>query len=83
MVKKIASMIRQGELVEIDIEDVSSDGNGVGKIDSQVVFIPHTVTGDRISAKLIKVKKKICRRKTRKSYHPFTTSYSPPLHRGR
>ncbi|WP_083260405.1 23S rRNA (uracil(1939)-C(5))-methyltransferase RlmD [Cyanobacterium sp. IPPAS B-1200] len=51
-------MIRQGELVEIDIEDVSSDGNGVGKIDSQVVFIPHTVTGDRISAKLIKVKKK-------------------------
>lgn len=51
-------MIRQGEIVEVVIEDVSSDGDGVAKIDSQVIFIPQTVTGDRLQAKIIRDKKK-------------------------
>ncbi|MBE9222635.1 23S rRNA (uracil(1939)-C(5))-methyltransferase RlmD [Cyanobacterium stanieri LEGE 03274] len=70
-------MIRQGELVEIDIEDVSSDGNGVGKIDSQVIFIPHTVTGDRIQAKLIKVKKKYAQGRLEKIINPSNHRIRP------
>ncbi|WP_066349379.1 23S rRNA (uracil(1939)-C(5))-methyltransferase RlmD [Geminocystis sp. NIES-3708] len=50
--------MQQGELVTLDIEDVSSEGNGIGKIDSQVVFVPNTVTGDRISSRIVRVKKK-------------------------
>jgi 23S rRNA (uracil1939-C5)-methyltransferase len=51
-------MIQQGELVTLDIEDVSSEGNGIGKINQQVVFVPNTVTGDRITTRIIRVKKK-------------------------
>lgn len=51
-------MLKQGDLVEVDIEDVSSEGNGIGKINQQVIFIPDTVTGDRILARIMQVKKK-------------------------
>ena len=51
-------MVKQGNLVHIDIQDVNSDGNGVGKVEQKVVFVPNTVTGDRISARIIRVKKK-------------------------
>jgi 23S rRNA (uracil1939-C5)-methyltransferase len=51
-------MIQQGELVTLDIEDISSEGNGIGKVNQQVVFVPNTVTGDKISSRIIRVKKK-------------------------
>ncbi|WP_373479451.1 23S rRNA (uracil(1939)-C(5))-methyltransferase RlmD [Geminocystis sp.] len=50
--------MQQGELVTLDIEDVSSEGNGIGKVNQQVVFVPNTVTGDRITTRIIRVKKK-------------------------
>jgi len=50
-------MIKQGDLVEVEIEDVSSEGSGVARVDQQVVFIPNTVTGDRISSRIVRVKK--------------------------
>lgn len=50
-------MIKQGELVSMDIEDVSSEGNGIGKISQQVVFVANTVTGDRVSSRIVRVKK--------------------------
>lgn len=52
------SMIQQGELFTLNIEDISSEGNGIGKVNQQVVFVPNTVTGDRISSRIIRVKKK-------------------------
>ncbi|MBL1209691.1 23S rRNA (uracil(1939)-C(5))-methyltransferase RlmD [Geminocystis sp. GBBB08] len=51
-------MIQQGQLVTLDIEDVSSEGNGIGKVNQQVVFVPNTVTGDHISSRIVRVKKK-------------------------
>lgn len=51
-------MIRQGEIVSVTIEDVSSEGYGVGRINQQVVFIPDTVTGDRVKSRIVRVKKK-------------------------
>lgn len=50
-------MIQQGDLVEVEIEDVSSEGKGIARIEQQVVFIPNTVTGDRISSRIVRVKK--------------------------
>jgi 23S rRNA (uracil1939-C5)-methyltransferase len=51
-------MIQQGQLVTLDIEDISSEGNGIGKVNQQVVFVPNTITGDRISSRIVRVKKK-------------------------
>lgn len=51
-------MLKQGDLVELEINDLSNDGNGVARFDNQVVFIPDTVSGDRLSARLVRVKPK-------------------------
>jgi len=47
---------RQGELVEILITDLSDSGDGVGRWDERVIFVPDTVTGDRVRVRLVHVK---------------------------
>ncbi|MBP0020937.1 MAG: 23S rRNA (uracil(1939)-C(5))-methyltransferase RlmD [Cyanobacteria bacterium SBLK] len=47
---------QQGNLVEVEITDVSDRGDGVGRWQDRVVFVPDTVTGDRVSVRLLRVK---------------------------
>lgn len=47
---------RQGELIEVTISDLSDTGDGVGRFDNRVVFVPDTVPGDRVIVRLINVK---------------------------
>ncbi|MBW4488578.1 MAG: 23S rRNA (uracil(1939)-C(5))-methyltransferase RlmD [Trichocoleus desertorum ATA4-8-CV12] len=47
---------RQGELVEIEIHDLTDGGEGVGRFSQRVVFVPDTVPGDRVSVRLVQVK---------------------------
>jgi 23S rRNA (uracil1939-C5)-methyltransferase len=49
---------QQGELIEIEITDLNDNGDGVGRVDSRVVFVPDTVPGDEIQARLVFVKPK-------------------------
>jgi 23S rRNA (uracil1939-C5)-methyltransferase len=49
--------LKQGEVVEIEITDISESGEGVGRVGNQVVFVPDTVTGDVITARLVTVKR--------------------------
>ncbi len=48
-------MIKKNEHYNIKITGVSSDGNGVGKIDGFTVFVPMTVTGDEGEIVIVKV----------------------------
>lgn len=48
----------KNKIYEIEIKDVSSDGNGVGTVDGFAVFVPGTVTGDIVSALIVKVQKR-------------------------
>jgi 23S rRNA (uracil1939-C5)-methyltransferase len=52
---------QQGQLLELDITDLSSEGDGVGRWDNRVVFVPDTVPGDRVKARLVFVKKSFAR----------------------
>ncbi|WP_045053739.1 23S rRNA (uracil(1939)-C(5))-methyltransferase RlmD [Aliterella atlantica] len=47
---------QQGKLIELDINDLSDSGDGVGRYNDRVVFVPDTVPGDRILARLVRVK---------------------------
>jgi 23S rRNA (uracil1939-C5)-methyltransferase len=47
---------RQGELVEVSITDLNDTGEGVGRLGGRVVFVPDTVTGDRVLVRLVQVK---------------------------
>lgn len=48
---------QQGQLVEIPIENLSDRGDGVGKFQGRVVFVPDTVPGDRVVVRLLRVKR--------------------------
>ncbi len=54
-------MLEQGQMVEVEITDLTDNGDGVGRVDdrsqSLVVFMPDTVPGDRISSRLVHVKR--------------------------
>lgn len=47
---------RQGELIEVAISDLSDTGDGVGRFENRVVFVPDTVPGDRVIVRLVNVK---------------------------
>lgn len=49
---------RQGELIELEIVDLNDTGDGVGKENGRVVFVPNTVPGDRVVVRLLHVKPK-------------------------
>jgi 23S rRNA (uracil1939-C5)-methyltransferase len=49
---------RQGEVIEVEISDLSDTGDGVGRFDQRVVFVPDTVVGDRTLLRLVHVKPK-------------------------
>ncbi len=49
---------QQGKSIEITITDLSDTGDGVGRWDERVVFVPDTVPGDRVVVRLIHVKPK-------------------------
>ena len=50
--------MEKGQIVELTIEDMSSEGQGIGKAEEGfVVFVPDAVVGDKVKVELTKVKK--------------------------
>ncbi|MBD2146000.1 23S rRNA (uracil(1939)-C(5))-methyltransferase RlmD [Sphaerospermopsis sp. FACHB-1194] len=49
---------QQGEVIELEITDLSDTGDGVGRFEQRVVFVPDTVVGDRTLVRLTHVKPK-------------------------
>ncbi|GFE71231.1 23S rRNA (uracil(1939)-C(5))-methyltransferase RlmD [Chroococcus sp. FPU101] len=49
--------MQQGSLVDIEITDLNHTGEGVGRFDGQVIFVPDTVIGDHISARILHLKR--------------------------
>ncbi|MDO4393202.1 MAG: 23S rRNA (uracil(1939)-C(5))-methyltransferase RlmD [Bacillota bacterium] len=52
--------MNKGDRIEILIEDMSFEGQGIGRWEGIVVFVPHTVPGDKALAEITKVKKNYC-----------------------
>lgn len=52
----VANQWQQGQLVELVIADFNHAGEGVGRFDGRVVFVPDTVIGDRVLVRLLYVK---------------------------
>ncbi|MBD2197070.1 MULTISPECIES: 23S rRNA (uracil(1939)-C(5))-methyltransferase RlmD [Calothrix] len=61
---------QQGELIEVTIADLSDTGDGVGRYDDRVVFIPDTVPGDRAIVRLVHVKPKYAHGKLQQLLQP-------------
>jgi 23S rRNA (uracil1939-C5)-methyltransferase len=48
---------QQGALLTLEITDINDVGEGVGRVDSHVVFVPDTAIGDWADVRLVKIKK--------------------------
>ena len=51
-------MFKKGDIVQIEITDISDQGQGIGKAEGMAVFVGGTVMGDVVSCELTKVKKR-------------------------
>ena len=48
--------MEKGQILELKIEDMSAEGQGIGKADGFTVFVKDAVVGDVVKAQLTKVK---------------------------
>ncbi|MEO0015002.1 MAG: hypothetical protein RLZZ535_3391 [Cyanobacteriota bacterium] len=62
----MSQKLQQGQVVELEITDLNTDGDGVGRHEGTVVFVPNTVTGDRLTAKIVQSKAKFAKGKLEK-----------------
>jgi len=51
------TQIKKNDLLEVTIEDIGNDGEGIGKYKGYTLFIKDTVVGDRVLVKVIKTMK--------------------------
>ncbi len=47
----------KNDIVKLTIEDIGTEGEGIGKIDGFTLFVKDAVVGDEIEAKIVKAKK--------------------------
>ena len=49
--------MKKNDLVELTIHDITNEGYGIGKVNDMAVFVPLSANGDKILARILKVKK--------------------------
>ncbi len=50
-------MIAKNTVVRVQIEDLTEQGEGIGRVDGYTLFVKDAVIGDRVEAKVVKAKK--------------------------
>ncbi|MGN0664830.1 MAG: 23S rRNA (uracil(1939)-C(5))-methyltransferase RlmD [Negativibacillus sp.] len=50
-------MLKKNDIIEAEITAMSSDGNGIAKIDNFVIFVPYSAVGDQLLLRIVKVQK--------------------------
>lgn len=53
-----APNLQPGQRLELDISTVAFGGDGVGRVDHFVVFVPFVVGGERVEAEIVEVKRR-------------------------
>lgn len=62
---------KKNQLVEVEIDDMGNEGEGIGHADGYALFLKDAVVGDKILARIIKTKKKLWICKSRKTARTF------------
>ena len=48
---------QKNEIITVEIEDIGSEGQGIGKADGFTLFVKDAIVGDTVEARILKVKK--------------------------
>ncbi|MBV5260219.1 23S rRNA (uracil(1939)-C(5))-methyltransferase RlmD [Synechococcus moorigangaii CMS01] len=70
--------MHQGDLIELSIHDLNSQGAGVGRYGDQVVFVPDTVPGDRLQVRIVRLKRQYAIGQLQKVLDPAPERRRPP-----
>ncbi len=70
-------MLQQGQKITLTINDLADSGDGVGRYENIAIFVPNTVPGDRIAAKLEFVKKNFAHASIEKILTPSSDRVRP------
>jgi 23S rRNA (uridine2552-2'-O)-methyltransferase len=54
--RRLTAPVREGDEVEVDIEDVGSEGDGIAKVEGYTLFVPGTEAGDSVTVRVTDVK---------------------------
>lgn len=68
---------KKNDICQVTIEDIGTDGEGIGKIDGFTLFIKDAVLGDTIEAKIMKAKKNYAYAKLEKVITPSPFRVQP------
>jgi len=52
------SPLQPGQRLELDITTVAFGGDGIGRVDNFVVFVPFVIAGERVEVEIVEVKKR-------------------------
>jgi 23S rRNA (uracil1939-C5)-methyltransferase len=53
-----ATVLQPGQRLELDITTVAFGGDGIGRVDNFVVFVPFVIEGERVEVEIIDVKRR-------------------------
>lgn len=57
-------VVTEGQTVELEITDMTDDGKGLGRLSGLAIFVAGAVPGDRVSARITRLKKRYALAKT-------------------
>jgi 23S rRNA (uridine2552-2'-O)-methyltransferase len=55
---RLTAPVREGDEVEVAIEDIGTEGDGVAKVEGFTLFVPGTETGERLTIRVTQVKER-------------------------
>jgi len=64
--------------VELHIEDVAFGGKGVGRVDGKAIFVPFTIVGETVSARVVREKKQFAEAELESVLEPSRHRVEPP-----
>lgn len=69
--------VKKNDIYEIEITDIGTNGEGIGKLNELVIFVPDAVTGDKLKVKILKVKKNLAYGKVEEVIEPSPLRREP------
>lgn len=74
---------RKNDVVTVTIDDMGSEGQGIGKVQGFTLFVKDAVVGDRVEARIVKNKKNYAYARLEKviAPSPFRTTPKCPIYR--
>jgi tRNA/tmRNA/rRNA uracil-C5-methylase (TrmA/RlmC/RlmD family) len=69
--------LKLGDPITLTIHDLAFGGEGVGRVDDFVVFVPFTITGETVEAEITEVKKNFARAKLLRVVAPAPDRVEP------